>query len=529
LKMALAKAEAQGGDPERAVATLDEALGTCDRIGYRAFEAELHRVRGETLLKRDPADPASAEEALLTAIAVANQQGTRSFKLRAALALAKLYQSTARLTEAHAVLAPALEGFSPTPEMPEIAEAQALLVALAETEEVKGEATHRQRLTQLRVSYGNALIAARGYGAPETTEAFAKAREAASGDKDALGRLAADYGVWAGSYMRGELPEMRTHAMAFLNDLEATPDSPAASVARRLAGVTCWCAGEYREARDYFEKALALFQPGRDDNMAFRFGQDPGIAAMANLAIASWPLGEVDRATSLIDAMERRMSGVPHIATRSFGRMHAALFELMRGDPARGASHAIELARLARQHELPMWGAFGVFLQGWATSASGAIGAGLDDMRQAVDSLRAQNVVLFDGFLKIALAEAEAAAGDLDRALAILDEGLATVDRMGHRAFEAELHRARGDILMKREPANSAPVEEALLTAVAVAKQQGTRSFELRAALALAKLYQSTTRLTEARAVLTPALDGFAPTSQMPETAEAQALLGTLT
>ena len=333
LKMALAEAEAQRGDPGRAVATLDEALGTCDRIGYRAFEAELHRVRGETLLKRDPADPASAEEALLTAIAVAKQQGTRSFELRAALALAKLYQSTARLTEAHAVLAPALEGFAPTPEMPEIAEAQALLVALAETEEVKGEATHRQRLTQLRVSYGNALIAARGYGAPETTEAFAKAREAASGDKDALGRLAADYGVWADSYMRGELPELRTHAMAFLNDLEATPDSPAASVARRLAGVTCWCAGEYREARDYFEKALALFQPGRDDNMAFRFGQDPGIAAMANLAIASWPLGEVDRATSLIDAMERRMSGVPHIATLSFGRMHAALFELCVATP----------------------------------------------------------------------------------------------------------------------------------------------------------------------------------------------------
>ena len=226
------------------------------------------------------------------------------------------------------------------------------------------EAAHRQRLTQLHVSYGNALIAARGYGAPETTEAFAKARESASGDKDAPGRLAADYGLWAGSFMRGELPEMRTHAMAFLNDLEATPDSPAASVARRIAGVTCWCAGEYREARDYFERALALFQPGRDDDMAFRFGQDPGVAAMANLAIASWPLGEVDRAMSLIDAMETRMSGVPHIATLSFGRMHAALFELMRGDHARGAPHAIELARLARQHELPMWGAFGVVSPG---------------------------------------------------------------------------------------------------------------------------------------------------------------------
>ena len=222
------------------------------------------------------------------------------------------------------------------------------------------------------------------------------------------------------------------------------------------------------------------------------------------------------------------MSRVPHIGTLSFGRMHAALFELMRVDHARGAPHAIELARLGRQHELPMWGAFGVFLQGWATSASGAIGAGLDDMRQAVDSLRAQNVVLFEGLVKIALAEAEAAAGDLDRALAVLDEGLATADRVGHRTFEAELHRTRGEILLERDPANPAPAEEAFLTAIAVTKQQGTRSFGLRAALSLAKLYQSTGRPADAHAVLGPALEGFAPTPEMPDIAEAQALLSRL-
>ena len=97
----------------------------------------------------------------------------------------------------------------------------------------------------------------------------------------------------------------------------------------------------------------------------------------------------------------------------------------------------------------------------------------------------------FDGLLKIALAEAEARAGDCDRAVAILDEALATSDRTGYRAFEAELHRARGEILLKRDPANPAPAEDAYLTAIAVAKQQATRSFELRAALALAKLYRS--------------------------------------
>ena len=79
---------------------------------------------------------------------------------------------------------------------------------------------------------------------------------------------------------------------------------------------------------------------------------------------------------------------------------------------------------------------------------------GLEDMRCGVEQLREQNVLLFDGLLKIALAEAEARAGDPDRAIAILDEALATADRTGYRAFEAELHRLRGDMLLKHDPAN---------------------------------------------------------------------------
>ena len=100
-----------------------------------------------------------------------------------------------------------------------------------------GSAAPSQQLTQLHVAYGNALFAARGFGAPETTEAFARARESASGDKDAPERLAADFGLWASSYTRGELPSMRAHAAAFLSDVEARPDSPEAGVAHRVAGM----------------------------------------------------------------------------------------------------------------------------------------------------------------------------------------------------------------------------------------------------------------------------------------------------
>jgi adenylate cyclase len=96
------------------------------------------------LLKRDPANPAPAEEALQAAIAVAQRQGTRSFAVRAALSLGKLYLSTARPADADAVLGSALEGFTPTPEMTEIAEAQTLLAALAETEGVKAAKRRRR-------------------------------------------------------------------------------------------------------------------------------------------------------------------------------------------------------------------------------------------------------------------------------------------------------------------------------------------------------------------------------------------------
>ena len=388
-----------------------------------------------------------------------------------------------------------------------------------------GSLAQNRRVTRLRVVYGNALIAARGYGAPETTEAFAKARESAHGEKDAPERLAVDYGLWAGSYTRGELPSMRAQAAAFLSEVEASPNSPEACVAHRAAGITHWFAGEYREARDQFERALALFQPGRDDDLAFRFGADPGVAAMLYLAIALWPLGDVARAISLIDHMQTRMANLTHVGTHAYGKMHAAMFELMRGDHARAAPNAFELARLAHEYDLNLWRAFGVFLQGWATAASGAIGSGLEDMRRGVEQLREQNVPNFDGLLKITLAEAEARAGDPDRAVAILDEALATCDHMGHRAFEAELHRIRGEILLKSDPSNPAPAEDAFLTAIAVAKQQDTRSFELRAGLSLAKLYQSTARLVEAHDVLAQVVEGFLPTLEMPEIAEAQALL----
>jgi class 3 adenylate cyclase/predicted ATPase len=393
--------------------------------------------------------------------------------------------------------------------------------AIAMADKTAGESRQRR---PLHVAYGNALIAARGYGARETTEAFARAREVALGDKDTNERLAADYGLWAGSYVRGELSAMRAHAETFLADVETRPDSPEAGVARRIIGVTHWFAGEYVEARETLDHALALFQPGRDDDLAFRFGHDEGVAAMLYLALTLWPLGDIGRAVSLVGDAEARIADLAHVVTRALGRSYAATFALLRRDMSRAAMNGVELAELTRDHDLPFWRAFGVFFEGLASAQGGAAGVGLEDMRRGVELRREQNVLIFDGLLKIALAEAEARAGDVDRAVAVLDEALATSDRTGHRTFEAELHRLRGEMLLRRNPGNPGPVEEAFETAIAVAHKQGARSFELRAALSLAKLYQSTARPLDAHAVLASALEGFSPTPEMPEIAEAMLL-----
>jgi hypothetical protein len=127
----LAELEAQTLGADSALARIDEALILAHQVDDRCDLPFPHLLRGELLLKRNPSNPAPAEEALQAALEIAKQQGARSWFLRAALALARLYKSTARPAEARAILAPALEGFAQTPEMPEIAEAQALLSKLA--------------------------------------------------------------------------------------------------------------------------------------------------------------------------------------------------------------------------------------------------------------------------------------------------------------------------------------------------------------------------------------------------------------
>ena len=533
LKIALAEAEARAGDPDRALTVLDEALATSDRTGFRAFDAELHRARGEILLKRDPANPAPAEEAFQTAIAVAKQQGTRSFELRAALSLAKLYQSTGRPVEAHAVLAPALEGFAPTSEMPEIAEAQALLDALGATDAFKAAADSRRQRVHLQTSYGKALIGVHGYGAPETALAFERARELATGLQaagldDSIDRFPAIYGVWVGTHVRGELLSMRELAATFLRESASRPNSGEASVGHRIMGATHWFAAEFVEARAHLEQAVAIFDPSRDADLAFRYGQDIGVSASGYSAIVLWPLGEIDLSRRRADDAVTRARASGHVATAAYGLALSGLYRLLIRDPEGTQPIAAQLGKVAEDLQSPQYLAFYDVLGGWPAWRSGSGQSALLRIRRGIAQLKGQGMRTWAPLIEAMLAEVESEAGDSDCAMVTIARTIAEAERLGQRWYDAELHRIRGEILLKQAPSVPAPAEEAFLTAVAIARHQKTCSFELRAALALAKLYCATERPADAHAVLAPSLEGFSPTLEMPEIAQAQALLAAI-
>jgi predicted ATPase len=528
IKIALSEAEARAGDLERAIAALDEALATVERTGYRAFEAELRRARGEMLLRRDPAAFADAEQAFQTAVAIARQQGTRSFELRAALSLAKLCKSTSRPAEAHALLAPVLEGFAPTPEMPEIAAAKALLVALVETEEVKAAKTQRERRFRLQTAYGQAMMWSKGFQAEETKEAFARARELVTGAGSAAERFATYYGTWVGQIQRAEIGLARQTAETFRREAEPGTWPTEASVALRILGLTSLCQGDLAEASVLLQQALNLSDPERDPEAQFHFGVDPTAGAMIHLALARVLLGKVEQARKLSGEAAARSEESGHAPTKALIYHFKALIEILRGDAESALHSARVVLDVSREHGLALYLAFGELPFFWALARLGDRGSGAEQLGQALAAYTDPGNRWYVPFFQALLAELEGERQDDDGALSRIEGALAQANATGECWTDAMLHRIRGEILLKRDPANPSPAEKAFQTAIAIAKQQGGRSFGLRAALALAKLYQSTGRPVEAHAVLAPALEGFSPTPEMREIAEAQELLSGL-
>jgi predicted ATPase len=476
----LAELEVETLGVEPALARIDEAMALARQVETRCNLPFLHLLRGKLLLERDPSNPAPAEEALQTGLEIAKQQGARSWGLRAAMSLAKLYQSTARFLDAHAVLASGLEGFSATPEMPEIAQAQAVLAVLAETDEVKTAAAARRRRLKLRTDYSRALLWSKGFSAGETSAALADASKLAAGTADFAERFAGYYGAWLGTLSRGNLAQARQVAETFMSEAKGRAHAPGLARACSCLGVTSFFQGEFAGARTQLEEALRTYDPSWDRDAKLRFWPDAGVIATAFLSGPSWLVGEVTRARELIETAVARAIQSEDVPSKANAYIRHAVLEAVRGDAEATLRVAEILVELSQEYGLAQFLAWGNTFCGWAKARLGGHDVGVREMQEGIAVLAEQECKLYMPFIQGLLAHIENEIGE--SASSRIDGALALATATGERWSDSFLHRVRGGILLTLEPANTASAEEAFRAAVAVAQRQKARSFELQAA-----------------------------------------------
>jgi tetratricopeptide (TPR) repeat protein len=371
------------------------------------------------------------------------------------------------------------------------------------------------------------MMWAKGYS-EETRAAVSRATELTAKTDNFADRFAAGHFQWTLAFLRGELRSARELQLSFLKEAEDAGRIMEAGVARRLLALACYQAGDFLEARIHCERALETCEPERERETQERFQNTTGPLVMSVLAVISWQLGEVGHARELIEQANRRASDLDHAPSMVHPLLWKSHFEILRGDAAAALISAEALQGLCREGGMPFWHADAGLSAGWARGRLHDATAGAEDLRRVLaDRLQLgarYNAWFYTGLL----AELEAETLGAESALARVDEAMALGRQVDNRCNLPFIHLLHGKLLLEHDPSNPAPAEEAFRTALEISKQQGARSWGLRAALSLAKLYQSTARPADAHAVLAPALEGFTPTPEMPEIAEARALLESL-
>jgi tetratricopeptide (TPR) repeat protein len=356
----------------------------------------------------------------------------------------------------------------------------------------------------------------------EAKRAFTRAQELATDVGNVAERFDTYYGRWLTSLRRAELRSAQEIGETFRREAETLGRLTEVAVADRLLGLTALCQGDFSRAKEHLDEALRIYDPERDHETKFRFGLDTGFGAVLYLASTTLMLGGIEQARKLVEESVAQAVKSDHVPELLNAYLFQADHEITLGH-AEAALRAVEaLHDICKNRQTENWG---VLQSAWARARLGDRNAGIAELKRALAAKMNENDKLSVPVFQGRLAEMEAEQGDVEDALTRIDEALALARETGIHARDAFLHRLRGEILLKRNPTDPAPLEEAYRTAIAIAKQQGARSYELLAALPLARLYQSTRRPIEAHAVLAPALEGFSPTPEMPEIAEAQALL----
>jgi predicted ATPase len=170
----------------------------------------------------------------------------------------------------------------------------------------------------------------------------------------------------------------------------------------------------------------------------------------------------------------------------------------------------------------------GAIRYGWALAHQGQVQAGIEQIRQGMTAWRAIGTALAQSYWLALLAEAYSAGGQAEAGLTVLAEALTHADNTGECWYEAELHRLKGELRLQQSSDNHPEAESCFHHALDIARTQQAKSFELRAATSLARLWHQQGKRDEARQVLGDVYGWFTEGFDTADLQDAKALLNEL-
>lgn len=396
--------------------------------------------------------------------------------------------------------------------------------AVAIADSLPDEPGRTMNRLQLQIAYGRALRGSLGHSAPATVAAWKRARQFAADINDPVELAPIHSGLFNACLTHGEIAPMRDLAETIMMVARQRPDSPVAKVlARWTTGVTCWFGGDYLSAQLHLERALAAYE-GEPDPATFKASAlDLPFVIMRFLALVLWPLGKIDRSRRLaVEAV--RATAETRALSQANALVHKAVFDGLCGGMLQETETILALG-LAREHTMPLYVAAGSYLNGLAKWRAGDRMDGLAEMRRGWTLLHENDCYLCEPFWGMQVAVAHAEAGQLATGLEILRELIAWTEQSGQHWLDAELHRSQGELLLRLDPPDFAMAEDAFRRAIEIARTQRTKTFELRSAVALARLCAASGREGAIPEVLAPILGDFDMERDLPEIREAETLL----
>jgi predicted ATPase len=364
-----------------------------------------------------------------------------------------------------------------------------LLEGLPETRE------RNQLELDIHVTLTTALMAGKGYSDPEVVAVLERANrlviETASVGTPA--HFSVLYGLWVSTFTGGNIAAALEHATNFLSSAQSQPSSGPLLMGHRFLALSLIYRGDHRTALAHFETAVSLYRPEEHRDSALRYGQDIGVTAFAQLSWALWHRGYPDQSARAADHALALSRQLEHAHTLAAALRFAGMAAVFARDVATVYACSNECIALASEHGFALWAAVGRILQGWAEAQEGEVTTGIARIRDGLAADRTRSCIPLNLAL---LAEALAFAGKIEEALGALDDALARAAASSERGWDAEIHRLRGELTGRLPCPDPAKAEDSFRTALAIAREQGTRGYELRAATSLAR--PSTTRSPKA-------------------------------